>query len=338
MKIRPTTPADLPAILNLVRLSLGEGRIPRTEAFWRWKHEENPFGPSPMLVAEDDNGVLIGLRTFLRWKFEALAQPAHAVRAVDTATHPGHRGKGIFKALTEQMVSDMRAEGADFIFNTPNEQSRPGYLKMGWREVGRMPLWVKPLRPMRAGLRKILGQDIPEGAGKPPPADVFLRDAFFARADLPEWLARMAEHQAALHTPHTVETLKWRYRLVPGFEYGADGLFEGEHGAIAIWRHRKREGLRELAFVEVFTTVGERGARLGGALIKGVLKRSRAHYALGSSSSESRAANAFKVAGFIRVPGIGPHFTVRPLSHAPGLPTITRWKGWSLSLGDGELF
>ena len=32
------------------------------------------------------------------------------------------------------------------MFNTPNDQSRPGYLKMGWQVVGRVPIGVRPAR------------------------------------------------------------------------------------------------------------------------------------------------------------------------------------------------
>ena len=35
-------------------------------------------------------------------------------------------------------------EGVDFVFNTPNDQSRPGYLKMGWQLVGKLTPWVQP--------------------------------------------------------------------------------------------------------------------------------------------------------------------------------------------------
>ncbi|MDH5380092.1 MAG: hypothetical protein OEW75_04520, partial [Cyclobacteriaceae bacterium] len=32
-----------------------------------------------------------------------------------------------------------------FIFNTPNEKSRPGYLKMGWVDAGRLPVYFRPV-------------------------------------------------------------------------------------------------------------------------------------------------------------------------------------------------
>ena len=46
---RAATPADVPQLIELVRIALDKGSVPRTEAFWRWKHEQNPFGPSPAI-------------------------------------------------------------------------------------------------------------------------------------------------------------------------------------------------------------------------------------------------------------------------------------------------
>ena len=46
--LRRATPADAHQMLELVRVAIGRGSVPRTEAFWRWKHEENPFGRWPM--------------------------------------------------------------------------------------------------------------------------------------------------------------------------------------------------------------------------------------------------------------------------------------------------
>ena len=67
------------------------------------------------------------------------------LRAVDTATHPEHQGKGIFKKLTLQLIDEAAKQGYDFIFNTPNAQSTPGYLKMGWKRWGKVPLWIHPV-------------------------------------------------------------------------------------------------------------------------------------------------------------------------------------------------
>jgi hypothetical protein len=68
--IREGSAADTARVLGLVRLSLGEGTIPRDTSYWEWKHCRNPFGASPMLLAEAGDD-LIGLRVFMRWQWVA---------------------------------------------------------------------------------------------------------------------------------------------------------------------------------------------------------------------------------------------------------------------------
>jgi N-acetylglutamate synthase-like GNAT family acetyltransferase len=143
MIIRAATEQDISSIVELLKLSLGESLMPKSEAFWRWKHIDNPFGKSPVLVAEE-NHQLIGVRAFMRWEWKQGDKIYKAVRAVDTATHPQHQGKGIFKKLTLQLVEQCKSEGVDFIFNTPNTSSMPGYLKMGWSKVGKLPVHIRP--------------------------------------------------------------------------------------------------------------------------------------------------------------------------------------------------
>src|SRR5687767_6957749 len=95
--------------------------------FFAWKHEQGPFGASPAWVALDGER-LAGFRTFLRWEFNHPdGRIRRGVRAVDTATHPDYQGRGIFRDLTLQALDHLRADGVDFVFNTPNAQSLPGY-------------------------------------------------------------------------------------------------------------------------------------------------------------------------------------------------------------------
>jgi GNAT superfamily N-acetyltransferase len=148
MEIREAQDSDASDIVDLLKVSLGESLMPKSEVFWRWKHIENPFGKSPVLLAFD-SGKLVGVRAFMRWEWRQGEKVFKAVRAVDTATHPDFQGKGIFKKLTLQLVEKSRHEGVDFIFNTPNKSSKPGYLKMGWYEQGRMGISLRPVFSLR---------------------------------------------------------------------------------------------------------------------------------------------------------------------------------------------
>src|SRR6185437_15816508 len=106
----------------------------------------NPFGHSSAVVAEHEKKI-IAFRIFMKWSWASGEQTFTAARAVDTVTHPDWRGKGIFSHLTSTLLDILRADGVSFIFNTPNRLSKPGYLKMGWRPVTRLPLWIRFFRP-----------------------------------------------------------------------------------------------------------------------------------------------------------------------------------------------
>ena len=142
--IRPAEPGDDALALPMLRAALGKADDPHYEAFLRWKHKDNAFGVSPAWVALHD-GVVVGYRTFLRWEFvRSDGSVMRAVRAVDTATDPAYRGLGIFRSLTLQGVAELTLAGESIVFNTPNDQSRPGYLKMGWSVARRLPVGVMP--------------------------------------------------------------------------------------------------------------------------------------------------------------------------------------------------
>lgn len=155
--IRPATPRDETAILRLLALSLGRAADPRFTELYRWKHDQNHFGPSYRWVMVSGSEI-VGVRLFMRWRFAGLGRTWAAVRAVDTATHPDHQGKGIFKALTLHALDVAKQDGVDFVFNTPNDQSRPGYLKMGWEQTETLRPMV---RPRLRSLRRLVAARVP---------------------------------------------------------------------------------------------------------------------------------------------------------------------------------
>src|SRR5262249_28750494 len=132
---------DLPAVLELLRRSLGWRDA--DSSFLEWKHLQNPFGVSPMWIARAGDRV-VAFRAFLCCE---LVPPARVVlraaRAVDTATDPEFRARGIFTTLTLSALESLRADGVDLVFNTPNAQSLNGYVRMGWRSLGRLPVAIR---------------------------------------------------------------------------------------------------------------------------------------------------------------------------------------------------
>ena len=149
-QVNSLAPDERNDAIALMKSTLGDdAAAAKTEAYWTWKHERSVFGPSYVTGARAQDGTLASLRVMMRWMFSS---PGGAkllgVRPVDTATHVDHQRRGLFKRLTLAAVDDLAKQGAAFVFNTPNENSRPGYLKMGWSIVANWPLYVRPAGPL----------------------------------------------------------------------------------------------------------------------------------------------------------------------------------------------
>jgi GNAT superfamily N-acetyltransferase len=297
VNVRPFRAEDEAAVLDLLHAALGPGPIgERTPDFFSWKHRRSPFGRSLMLVAEDD-GRVVGLRAFLRWRFRAGERTVAAVRAVDTATHPGYRRRGVFSRLTTEALEALDGE-AEFVFNTPNPSSLPGYLKLGWRKVGRVPVRVRAGHFWRRSMSA-------------PPAAAVLDES------LAPLLNRTSPPNGRLATPRNLDYLRWRYASAPRLDYRA----VREEGGLAVFRVRRRGRLREAAIAELLAVDREVERRLVRAVAR-------------AAPVGHLAFSGRRLPGFLRVPR-GPTLVVRPLGDVD--PDPARPGSWALSLGDLEV-
>ena len=337
LSIRSMQERDTDGILALLRLSLGDGSIPRTVEYWSWKHRKNPFGPSATIVAESA-GEVVGLRAFMRWTWQSCGKRIRAVRAVDTATHPSWRGRGIFTRLTLDLVEQMKDERVGFVFNTPNQFSRPGYLKMGWTDLGRVSLWIRPRASIRLG-RGVLQRIRRKPATEQTPPSGARYQSVRDLLSLPE-MGRLEDFQTpndqGFRTVVDRQYLKWRYADIPGFAYSAAWKHESDGSVAVIFRQRQRGDLKELRFCQILLS-GPRSPRLAKEVMREVIKQTRPDYAVAMSSTEHEA-KAFAFAGFFPVPRAGPILTVRELNEGPGIVDPLERSTWKLCIGDLELF
>lgn len=307
VQIRPATLADRGQVLALAARALGWADDERDRAYFAWKHDENPLGASPAWVAVLD-GEVIAFRTFLRWALEGDGgERLEVVRAVDTATDPAHQGRGLFRRLTLGAVDDLTDDGVDAVFNTPNEQSRPGYLKMGWHQLGRPTLGVLPATLGRAGLlrqARTAAEKWSEPCGIGEPAGEVL--AGLTSVPGP------AREPGGWSTPRTPAYLAWRYRLEP-LHYRA--VEAG--GGLVVFRVRRRGPAREVAIVEWLAGPDRRALRR--------LVREAGDYGV--------AVGLRPRHGLLPVPRQGPIVTWRPLARA----AVPRLSAVRFGLGDLEL-
>lgn len=311
MRIREAIPDDISSILQVLKASLGEASSKKSEEVWNFKHIINPFGKSLVLVAEE-NSQIIGVRAFMRWQWNYNNKIYNAFRAVDTATHPDHQGKGVFKKLTLKALDIAKQNGEHFVFNTPNDQSRPGYLKMGWEEVEKIKLILVPtgLILSRNSERKYF-KEIDENKGNE------------------GWLHSVKQDQHTLQTPLTREYLTWRYELNPLQEY----LVKSNHQFFLAAYIKKHKYFNEFRVSELIFDDSDKALRK--IIRKELIYLAKCNGANFISLSEKTNLN-FNL-GFKG--NFGPMLVMKNINLNPKEASqFIQLKNWKYSLGDLELF
>jgi hypothetical protein len=203
----------LSEVLDLFKTSL---KNTGNNEWFQWKHMNSPFGSSYGFIATEDQRI-IGARFFMKWELQLNSSVIHAIRPVDTVTHPSSRGKGIFTKLTMHAINRLHRQD-QLVFNTPNSSSLPGYLKMGWKLYSRTFLhgyfFVNPFTktPGIEIKKAILPDDVPNH----------------------------------LYTQGVAETLKsqsfvvWRY----GTGHYQFSKFTGQNSALLVFKLIRRKGVK----------------------------------------------------------------------------------------------
>jgi N-acetylglutamate synthase-like GNAT family acetyltransferase len=327
MEIRTATEHDVPLIVELLKKSLGEELMPKSEEYWQWKHIDNPFGKSPVILAFENN-TLVGVRAFMRWQWKSAGQTFEAVRAVDTATHPKYQGRGIFKKLTLELLDYCSREKWHFVFNTPNNSSKPGYLKMGWKEAGKLPISVPVLRPFAVALNiSKIKQSVVKENSTP-------QESLLQHPGLEELLKQNALRcKDQIITSHTVKSLQWRYQDVPVAEYFTRGLQTGgKLNVLLVYRLKSSSAGNELRVTDIFMDADKYKAEIR-AMVKDLVKQHAADYATVSGlNSWMNGAGLY-----LRKVPVGPVVTVRNITF-DAANNLHNFNGWSPSVGDLELF
>ena len=315
MIIREAKSTDVPEIVRVLKASLGEADLSLSEEIWNFKHVQNPFGKSIALVAVEQEKI-IGVRAFMRWEWKKGETSFHTYRAVDTATHPDHRGKGIFKALTLRAVEVAKEIGGDFIFNTPNDQSRPGYLKMGWQisgkiKVGLKPSWYSFWKSWTGSQDYLISHKTSEKE---------LKELCIG------WNLELSSG-LSLFTPKSPEYLTWRYEQNPLQNYE---VFS-QNGIYLAASVKKRRKIKELRIVECIFE--DRKAHLK---IRKVIRKWSSKFGVQvvSFSPTLHQEGGPAISG-----SFGPILTTRNLNlNISDKTEISNVENWSYSLGDLELF
>lgn len=126
------------------------------EAF-RHKHMDNPDldREIPTLVHYQD-GVPAGTNSFMGCVVLNERQELFSLQSCDTAVKAAFQGKHIFTCLIQRAMLICREHQNTFLFGFPNSNSYPGFINLGFYELGKLDRYDAVLRPVHLLLRKAL--------------------------------------------------------------------------------------------------------------------------------------------------------------------------------------
>ena len=314
MQIRKGKKKDIEGIVQLLKESLGEEFIKKTNQVWNYKHYENPFGHSHIWLIDNDNKVPVAVRAFMKWHWQLGSAICAAYRAVDTATHPKYQKKGLFSKLTLNGLEELEKEKNAFVFNTPNTISLPKYLKLGWQQLGKIQVAIVPV--FWYGWSQLFSRiQAQEGFGN-----------LDALQSLCQTHNEKLENENKFFTPKSVEYLQWRYQNNPIQPYR---VFSGKGWCLVIYV-KKRRFFSEARVVELIHD-GQPNSRSD-------MRKTILTFAVTTKCTFITLADKdfFKC----RLYGTyGPILTFRPVNVSKKIKdTASRISNWTYSLGDLELF
>lgn len=213
---------DLQGIVSLLKKNLNQNF---SEDNFRWKHLDNPFGKSHGQIALCDNKI-IAVRIFMCWEFLDFDRSIRrGLRPVDSVTDLNYRGRGIFNKLTKTCLESC-IDKYEIIFNTPNNNSLPLNLNLGWKMVSN-------INYCRLGIINIL-----------------LKKTNFKNIEANQIEINAIEYLPFPHTIKSKEYLQWRYK---DFRYK---IAEFCKGSYIIYSVKKIKGLKTLIVYEILGNNG----------------------------------------------------------------------------------
>jgi GNAT superfamily N-acetyltransferase len=338
VQLRTYRAGDAPRALALLQAAFGDWPGPRVAAhdrpdeFFAWKHERNPHGDSHIMFAEVD-GRPVAMRAYMPWPLYVNGgQKVAAVQGVDIATDPQFRGRGLSSDMLRAAIETLR-DSKSFSLGMPNPMSTSQSRRQGWREVGRLPVWIKVRRPLRVARRaaalKAPGRSLAVPSVEAPTAGQALADG----VGVSHLLSQSRAHGPRFATSVDVDYLRWRYEPVLGdyhavTEYDRDSLT-----GLAIFGMRRRGDLWEGTVCELIVRPGDQATAR--RLLRQVARAGPLDYLAAVPPANEALARTLARAGFVPSPVGGRGIALTPY-HEGLRPDPFQRSSWSFSFGDLE--
>lgn len=139
---------DFNNLLKLCYEYYGENDITNAK-FINHEYFENFAGDAYIDLALDEHGKeIVGQYVAIPKQIRINETEKECILSLNTLTKKEYWGQGIFTGLAEKTYQRASENNKLFCYGAPNPNSHPGFLKkLGFHDLGNIPLWVKPLIP-----------------------------------------------------------------------------------------------------------------------------------------------------------------------------------------------
>lgn len=206
----------------------------------QWKFADSPGGTGQIAVARAVDGSIVGMNAFQAIPFiQRNGDPLPAFQSMDTIVAEAARGSGLFTKMVSLFQEQL---GERLLYGFPNDKSSGGFFgKLGWLNLGAVPMLAKPLRTsaitdrLKSGLPSV---SIPHFGARGRPARLAT-----SISELPFdaiWDAFRKTHDIGIGLDRSAAFIDWRIFKHPVFDYlvlGDDeayviGQISSKHGTI----------------------------------------------------------------------------------------------------------
>ena len=147
-------PEDVQIIPQFLKVFEAAHQHPLTSRkdIFLWKHKDNPVGPSIITYAVDterDKVIAVEALSPRKLSYNGLVYLGY--ESNDTSTHPDYGRRGLFTSLVRLGTEIASKRNTSFFYGFPNFNSKRGFLKLNWKDVGTIAVLVKPSHPLRVG-------------------------------------------------------------------------------------------------------------------------------------------------------------------------------------------
>lgn len=125
-----------------------------------YKHFANPDRVRCPVLLHYEDDVPVGMNGFMGQTFIVNNERIKGVQSCDSAVIPKYRGKGIFSMIIRQGEQKVQEE-VSFLFGSPNPNSYPGFIKLGWKHIGNLNTYMLPIE-LQACFETFVGMKLPK--------------------------------------------------------------------------------------------------------------------------------------------------------------------------------